>query len=62
MEVVVADPMDLDEVVGKNGFCPSCTSTDVRRANRVGMFESFLRLFFIAPFRCRSCRHKFYRF
>jgi uncharacterized coiled-coil protein SlyX len=62
MEVVVADPVDIAEVIGKNGFCPNCTSTDVRRANRVGIFESFLRLFSIAPFRCRACRHKFYRF
>jgi hypothetical protein len=62
VEIVKADPVDLSEIVGKFGFCPNCTSTDVRRANRKGLFEEFLRLFFIAPFRCRSCRHKFYRF
>jgi uncharacterized coiled-coil protein SlyX len=62
MELMVADEMDISEIVGKNGFCPKCTSVNVRRANRVGMFESFLRLFSIAPFRCRACRHKFYRF
>ncbi len=45
-----------------NAYCPKCTSTNVRRANRTGMWEEFLRLFFIAPFRCRACRHKFYRF
>ena len=43
-------------------YCPKCTSTRIRRANRSGMFEEMLRLFFIAPFRCRACRHKFYRF
>ncbi|HVW11788.1 MAG TPA: hypothetical protein VHC90_24570 [Bryobacteraceae bacterium] len=43
-------------------FCPKCTSTSVRRATRSGIWEEFLRLFFIAPFRCRACRHKFYRF
>ncbi len=62
VEIVKADPVDLSEIVGKFGFCPNCTSTDVRRSARKGMFEEFLRLFFIAPFRCRSCRHKFYRF
>jgi uncharacterized coiled-coil protein SlyX len=62
VEIVKADPVDLSEIVGKFGFCPSCTSTDVRRASRKGLFEEFLRLFFISPFRCRSCRHKFYRF
>jgi len=62
MEVVPADPVDISEIVGRNGFCPNCTSVDVRRANRKGVFETFLRLFSIAPFRCRACRHKFYRF
>jgi len=62
MDMVEADPLELDEVVGRHGFCPNCTSVDVRRANRKGIFETFLRLFSIAPFRCRACRHKFYRF
>lgn len=62
VEIVVSEPADISEFTGKNGFCPNCTSTDVRRANRKGLVEEFLRLFFIAPFRCRACRHKFYRF
>jgi hypothetical protein len=62
-ELVKADPQDMEDVpLGKNGYCPKCTSTHVRRANRSGLWEEFLRLFFIAPFRCRACRHKFYRF
>ncbi|HEX4276640.1 MAG TPA: hypothetical protein VHZ74_14870 [Bryobacteraceae bacterium] len=61
-EVIKADPRDLEELKGKHGFCPNCTSTNVRRAYRQGLWEEFLRLFFIAPFRCRACRHKFYRF
>jgi hypothetical protein len=60
-EIVPPDPRELDEVTGF-GFCPKCTSTNVRRANRHGLWEEMLRLFFIAPFRCRACRHKFYRF
>lgn len=61
-DLVKADPLDLEELKGKYGFCPNCTSTKVRRAYRHGLWEEFLRLFFIAPFRCRACRHKFYRF
>ncbi len=61
-EVVKADTQEMSEQTGKLGFCPNCTSTNVRRANRQGLFEEFLRLFFVAPFRCRACRHKFYRF
>lgn len=62
VEMVVAGSMSITETVGRYSFCPHCTSTDIRRANRKGLFEGFLRLFFIAPFRCRSCRRKFYRF
>jgi hypothetical protein len=63
MEVIKADPRELGQIRARLGvFCPSCTSTNIRRANRQGLFEEFLRLFFIAPFRCRACRHKFYRF
>jgi chaperonin cofactor prefoldin len=61
-EVIKADPQELEELKGKYGFCPNCTSTNIRRAYRHGLWEEFLRLFFIAPFRCRACRHKFYRF
>lgn len=61
-ELVKADSQELEDVSGKHGFCPRCTSTRIRRANRAGIWEEFLRLFFIAPFRCRACRHKFYRF
>jgi hypothetical protein len=61
-EVIKADTQEMSEQAGKLGFCPNCTSTNVRRANRQGLFEEFLRLFFVAPFRCRACRHKFYRF
>jgi hypothetical protein len=62
MEVVKADPREVTEMVDRYGFCPNCTSTNIRRANRHGLFEEFLRLFFIAPFRCRACRHKFFKF
>lgn len=62
MEVVKADPQEVAETGNRYGFCPNCTSTNIRRAYRQGLFEEFLRLFFIAPFRCRSCRHKFFKF
>lgn len=64
-ELVKADTREVRELddmpPGKYVFCPNCTSTKVRRAYRQGLWEEFLRLFFIAPFRCRACRHKFYR-
>ena len=57
-----ADLLEIEEPNGKYGYCPNCTSTKIRRAYRKGLWEEFLRLFFLAPFRCRACRHKFYRF
>jgi hypothetical protein len=61
-EVVKLDSREIDEPPGKYGHCPSCTSPNIRRAYRHGLWDELLRLFFIAPFRCRACRHKFYRF
>jgi hypothetical protein len=61
-ELVTAQDRSVEDLRIPNAYCPKCTSTNVRRATRTGMWEEFLRLFFIAPFRCRACRHKFYRF
>lgn len=61
-ELVKAQARSVEAFRVPDAYCPKCTSTNVRRAARTGMWEEFLRLFFIAPFRCRACRHKFYRF
>jgi hypothetical protein len=61
-ELVKLQDRSIEDSRIPNAYCPKCTSTNVRRAARSGMWEEFLRLFFIAPFRCRACRHKFYRF
>lgn len=61
-EMVRADRRELEESAIRFGFCPKCTSGHIRRKTRHGLFENFLRLFFIAPFVCRACRHKFYKF
>jgi hypothetical protein len=63
-ELIRTEPAEMEDMdeAGKYGFCPNCTSTNVRRAYRKGIWEEFLRIFFLAPFRCRACRHKFYRF
>ena len=48
---LVRTDRDIDAIrPGTNRFCPKCTSTQVRRANRSGVWQEFLRLFFIAPF------------
>src|SRR5262245_48541715 len=42
--------------------CPACQGTQVYRSRRRGVLEWFSRLIRLAPFRCYSCRHRFWRF
>jgi predicted RNA-binding Zn-ribbon protein involved in translation (DUF1610 family) len=42
--------------------CPKCGSTDVRRAKSEGVVVMFFQIFGRFPFRCRSCRVRFYRY
>ena len=40
--------------------CPKCGSPDVRRSHTEGFGAAVLRIFGRWPFRCRSCRSRFY--
>jgi hypothetical protein len=42
--------------------CPKCGSNDVRRSTGEGLVAILARMFGRWPFRCRSCRVKFYRY
>jgi len=42
--------------------CPQCRWGCVRFATRRKRRDYILQLVFLRPFRCRSCRHRFYRF
>jgi predicted RNA-binding Zn-ribbon protein involved in translation (DUF1610 family) len=42
--------------------CPKCGSADVRRSQNEGFYAYFHSLFGRQPFRCRSCRTKFYKY
>ena len=41
-------------------LCRVCGSSDVRRSERRGLLDLLFALFFLAPFRCRLCRERFY--
>ena len=41
--------------------CPKCGSSDVRRSHSSGARAAVARLFGRVPFRCRSCRARFFR-
>jgi hypothetical protein len=56
-----AEQEALDESLLEKVFCPKCTSLHVRRSHRSGLLDQIARLFLLAPYRCRACRHKFYR-
>lgn len=40
--------------------CPACGSADVRASRRARMTDVFYRLRGQEPFRCRSCRRRFF--
>jgi|HubBroStandDraft_5_1064220.scaffolds.fasta_scaffold13856_3 hypothetical protein len=46
-------------ITGKT--CPICGSDEVRRSARWGFLDAVLICLFLAPFRCRVCRGRFYR-
>lgn len=41
--------------------CPKCGSSDIRRSKSDGFYAVLQRVFGRWPFRCRSCRVRFYR-
>jgi hypothetical protein len=42
--------------------CPSCGSYDIRRSSSEGLVAAINNMLGRRPFRCRSCRRRFYRF
>jgi hypothetical protein len=42
--------------------CPACESQNCRPAHRRNLWERFLGLIGIRPFRCRDCRARFWQF
>ena len=40
--------------------CPSCGGSDTRHSVRNGLLDAFMQMFHKRPFRCRSCRRRFY--
>src|SRR5690348_17133452 len=43
-------------------FCPACGWSNIRPSARRGFVDGALALIWLAPFRCRNCRCRFYRF
>jgi hypothetical protein len=42
-------------------FCPNCGSVDVRMSQSHRTLDSLLQSFSLRPYRCRSCRKRFYK-
>ena len=40
-------------------LCPRCSREYVKRVSRVGFWERFMSLFYVYPFRCQLCGHRF---
>ena len=41
--------------------CPRCGSPDRRHSNSVRFLDAFWRAFGYTPYRCRSCRTRYFR-
>ena len=42
--------------------CPSCGGRDIRHSLQNGIRDYIMRFFRRQPYRCRRCRHRFYRY
>jgi hypothetical protein len=51
---------DEPEIDENRLICPKCGSTDIRRSRSEGLVGFFFSMLGRWPFRCRSCRRKFY--
>lgn len=40
-------------------LCPRCSREYIRRVGRVGLGERLISLFYVYPFRCQLCGHRF---
>ena len=60
----MADYGDNDEGIeleeSHKPFCPKCGSTDIRGSHAHHALDYLLRTFGRQPYRCRSCRRRFY--
>jgi ribosomal protein L37AE/L43A len=58
------DFLETEQPEGQPGkrACPKCGSNDVRRSSREGLWAGVLSMLGRWPFRCRSCRSRFYRY
>jgi hypothetical protein len=43
-----------------NRYCPKCFSSNIRRSGNGSPFAGVMRIFGRRPFRCKSCRSRFY--
>jgi len=55
------EPDDELQAQTEHPSCPKCGSADVRRSHSEGVLTALLRVLGRWPFRCRSCRSRFYR-
>lgn len=42
--------------------CPRCGGKDIRPSWQSGVFDGIMKLFRRLPYRCRSCRRRFFRY
>ncbi|HEV2202139.1 MAG TPA: hypothetical protein VGR73_20150 [Bryobacteraceae bacterium] len=61
ISVMEASVSEDQEISAAELSCPKCGSHDVRRSKAEGFWAAIQRTFGRWPFRCRSCRARFFR-
>ena len=56
----MARPGDDEHEESHKPFCPRCGSTDIRVSQTQRTLDFLLKSFSLKPYRCRSCRKRFY--
>ena len=59
--VVTLKVMWISARSGREARCALCGSRDVRPSWNIGLMDRIYGLFKCVPYRCRSCRIRFYR-
>jgi hypothetical protein len=57
--VLEVDNIDQDEKAMIYPLCPQCSTKYVKRVRRESLKERLLSVFYVYPFRCQLCGHRF---
>ena len=48
-------------MLGNRKVCPKCGVADIRPSYYRDFLDKMMQFLFLVPYRCRICRHRFFR-